>query len=153
VTITAYRISRKQYAKTMWSGMGARVYGARWNSKGVAVAYAAENRSLAAVEQLVHLIKPPVLRGFVIASITFDDSQVQRVDPRALPKGWDAAVAPASLRKHGDRWVAAGRYAVLAVPSAVTAGEWNYLINPLHADFAGMKKSKPAAFIYDSRLG
>src|SRR5205085_79270 len=131
---------------------GAREFGGRWNSKGVAVVYAAENRSLAAMEQLVHLVKPRVLRGYVIATITFDDSQVRRVDPARLPRRWDASVAPRALRRYGDEWAAAGNYPVLAVPSAVIRGEWNYLLNPVHPDFAGLRKSKPVPFLYDARL-
>jgi RES domain-containing protein len=152
MTITAYRIAKRAYAKTIWSGIGAREFGGRWNSKGVAVIYAAENRSLAAMQQLVHLIRPRVLRAYVIASITFDDSQVTRVDAARLPRGWDAAVAPPALRKYGDEWVAAGNPPVLAVPSAVMRGEWNYLINPAHPAFAGLAKSRPAPFAYDARL-
>ena len=39
--VTAYRITKAAFARTMWSGIGARDYGGRWNSKGVAVVYAA----------------------------------------------------------------------------------------------------------------
>ena len=37
------------------SGKGAGITGGRWNEKGVAVVYAAESRSLACLETLVHL--------------------------------------------------------------------------------------------------
>jgi RES domain-containing protein len=150
--ITAYRIAKSKYAATIWSGIGARDYGGRWNSKGVAVAYAAENRSLAAMEQLVHL-KPRILRGYVISSIAFDDARVDRVDPVRLPHGWDNPVAPPSLRQFGDNWVADGQFPVLAVPSVVTPGEWNFLIKPAHAEVGGMFKSIPEPFAFDDRLG
>lgn len=149
---TAYRITKYKYADAIWSGDGARLYGGRWNSKGVPVVYAAENRSLAAMAQLVHVLKPRALRDYVIADIRFDDARVQRVNPRILPAGWDEPVAPAWLRQYGDDWVAAGRYPVLAVPSAVIDGEWNYLINPAHEEFDSLPKSRPVTFAYDRRL-
>jgi|SRR5690348_11093686 len=150
--LTAWRICKRNFARSVWSGIGARDHGGRWNSKGIAVVYAAETRSLAALEQLVQLLKPRILRGYVVASIEFDDSQVQRIDLGRLPLGWNKPVAPPALRHYGDDWVAAGRLPVLAVPSAVISGEWNYLINPAHADFAAMKKSTAEPFVYDRRL-
>ena len=153
MTLTAYRITKAAHAATIWSGIGARDHGGRWNSKGVAVVYTAANRSLAAVEQLVHMIKPPVLNGYVIASITFDDARVQRLNPAALPANWNDPVPPPELKQFGDDWVAASRFTVLAVPSAVIADELNYLFNPAHPEFSDFVKSTPGAFVYDHRLG
>ncbi len=150
--MVAHRIAKKEFASTIWSGIGAREFGGRWNSKGVAVAYASENRSLAAMEQLVHLVPPRVLRGYVISSIEFEDSQVQRLNIKNLPVGWDRAVPPAALRNLGDDWVARGDSVALAVPSAIIRGEWNYLFNPAHVEFDALVKSAPVQFIFDKRL-
>jgi RES domain-containing protein len=153
VTVTVYRICKAENAAGIWTGAGARVFGGRWNSKGVAVVYTAENRSLAAMEQLVHLQSPRALTGYVIASATFDAEHVRRVETKELPRRWKAPVAPAGLKRLGDDWVTAGKHAVLAVPSAVMPGEWNYLLNPAHSAFAGFGRTKPEAFKYDARLG
>ena len=150
--IQAYRIARKEFADTIWSGAGAREYGGRWNSKGVAVAYAAESRSLAALEQLVHLVKPRILNEFVLSSIAFAGARVLRLDPGALPADWSKPVAPASLKQFGDDWASAMRYPILAVPSAVILGEWNHLVNPSHREFAKMAKTRPEPFAFDYRL-
>jgi len=48
-----FRLSRAKYADQL-SGYGAALKGARWNSRGVEMIYAAENRSLAMAEVLVH---------------------------------------------------------------------------------------------------
>jgi RES domain-containing protein len=151
--ITAYRIEKKKFAEFIWSGLGARQFGGRWNSKGIAVVYTAENRSLAAIEQLVHLARPHMLSGFVIASISFRASQVRRIDSAGLPAGWNDPVAPPSLKKYGDDWVAAGKRLVLAVPSAVMPTEWNYLLNPAHPEFGGLVKSAVTSFFFDPRFG
>jgi RES domain-containing protein len=152
VTITVYRIVKAEYRNAIWSGSGARDLGGRWNSKGVSVIYTAQNRSLAALEQLVHLIRLRILNGYVLADISFDDARMQRLQPDDLPSGWNDPVAPATLKAYGDDWIAAGNYLVLAVPSAIIRGEWNYLINPTHPEFNALIKSNPESFMYDHRL-
>ena len=152
MTTTAYRITKKEFAATIWSGVGARDFGGRWNSKGVAVVYASQNRALAAMEQLVHLVKPRILKGFVVANITFEEDQIQWLDIASLPSGWRNRVAPAPLRRYGDRWIAAARHPVLAVPSVVVPGEWNFLLNPAHPEFKSLPRSNSRAFVYDGRL-
>ncbi len=132
---------------------GARDHGGRWNSKGVAVAYAAENCSLAALEQLVHLVGPRVLREFVASAISFDDLWLARIEAHELPPGWHDAVGPPKLREFGDRWAATADFPVLAVPSAIMRGEWNFLINPAHREFEGFAKTDPEEFLFDERLG
>lgn len=152
MSLLAWRICDARFAATMWQGAGARDYGGRWNSKGVAVAYASESRALAAMEQLVHLIPPQLLERYVASSITLEQHQIERVDLTLLPPNWRNAVAPPALRRIGDAWAASARSLALAVPSAVVEGETNYLINPLHPDFAPAIKSPPTAFTFDPRL-
>src|SRR6266581_2969108 len=110
------------------------------------------SRSLAATEQLVLLLPPRILAGFVISNIGLDEKQLERVNVRALPTGWDRKTPPATLRKFGDDFVKRGESVALAVPSAVVRGEWNYLFNPAHEEFESLIKSRPVAFVYDKRL-
>jgi RES domain-containing protein len=55
-------------------------------------------------------------------------------------------------RKAGDGWLASGESAALRVPSAVVPAEWNYLINPLHIDFAQITVELPVPMRFDERL-
>ncbi len=55
-------------------------------------------------------------------------------------------------RTAGDQWLQSGESAVLRVPSAVVAGDWNYLINPRHLDFAQISIEPPKPFQFDERL-
>jgi RES domain-containing protein len=41
---------------------------------------------------------------------------------------------------------------VLRVPSVVTAGEFNFILNPRHPDFARLKLGLPEPFAFDARL-
>ncbi|MFP5250536.1 MAG: RES family NAD+ phosphorylase, partial [Acidobacteriota bacterium] len=53
--IEAYRISRESDSAKAFSGQGAKDWGGRWNSRGVAVVYTAAHRSLSILEVLVHV--------------------------------------------------------------------------------------------------
>jgi RES domain-containing protein len=136
----------------MWSGTGARNFGGRWNSKGISVIYVSGSISLAAIEILVHLDSAEVLTKFVKCPVTFDSRLVTHLDISKLPRNWRSDPGPAALRTIGDSWVAEERSVILAVPSAVVADEWNYVINPGHRDFGKIKIGKAEGFGFDRRL-
>ena len=134
------------------SGEGARLYGGRWNSRGVRVAYASTSLALAAVETFVNLepnLRPPDLVS--IAGSIPEAVKVQRLDLKALPPNWHVT-RDESLRSFGGEWIRAGRSAALLVPSAAIRGEWNVLLNPAHADFSKIKFRAPARFQFDVRM-
>jgi RES domain-containing protein len=136
----------------MFSGVGAETFGGRWNTKGIAIVYTSESLALAAMEMLVHLDEEDLRARYVKCRVTFDESLISRIQMRSLPRGWRAIRAPAKLRALGDRWAIKSRSAVLAVPSAVVIGEWNYLLNPAHRDFAKISIGKVERFAFDPRL-
>jgi len=151
-TISAWRIVKQKLAKTAFSGEGARVYGGRWNTPGRSVIYTAESRALALAEILVHLEFPLALSRYVVFQVEIDESYVTCLDLGKLPKNWRAEPAPKRPQALGDGWVASGISAVLQVPSAVVAGEFNYLLNPLHPDFSKLVIHDPERFSIDRRL-
>ncbi len=65
---------------------------------------------------------------------------------------WRDQPPPASTRAFGDAWLASRRSPAVRVPSAVVLGEFNYLLNPLHPDFARLTFSPPEAFHFDPRF-
>ncbi len=146
-----YRIAKSLYIRD-FSGAGARLYGGRWNEKGMPVIYASESISLAALEFLVHV--PLVLAPNDLSVCTFDlpdEASINRLRNSALPKNWRASPPLPETIQIGAKWLAAGRTLLLAVPSVVVPDETNYLINPQHREFGKVrKKIKP--FQFDSRL-
>jgi RES domain-containing protein len=152
VTITAWRICKAKYAKSMWSGIGARSVAGRWHSKGVPVVYVSATISLAAVEQLVHLDSAEALLSFVKCPVNFDKSLVTFVEVAKLPRNWRADPPPVTLRAIGDNWARSGSTPVLAVPSAVVPEEFNYVINPAHPRFGRLRIGKVQPFTFDPRL-
>jgi RES domain-containing protein len=147
----AWRIVKFRHARTAFSGMGAALGGGRWNPPGVKVVYASATRSLAILENLVHL-NPPVLFRYVCIRIEFDDSLAGKIVPTALPRDWWIQPPPSSAQKIGYDWIRSGKSVVLAVPSAIVWSEWNFLLNPAHPDFKNIRIGKPEPFIFDSRL-
>jgi RES domain-containing protein len=71
---------------------------------------------------------------------------------RHLPDEWRELPAPSSTRDFGSQWVMQARSPVLRVPSIVVDGEFNYILNPRHADFGQLKVGAPVPFSFDPRL-
>ena len=150
---TAWRIVKARYADRAFDGEGARLYGGRWNSPGIAVVYLASSRSLAALEMAVHLDRAALLASFVFISCEFDERLMTVVAPHALPPDWRDDPPPPALAAIGDSWVKAARSALLEIPSAIVEQEANYLLNPAHPDSSRIRIGEPEAFAFDRRLG
>lgn len=150
-----FRLVDEAFQYSAFSGEGARLYGGRWNSPGVAMVYAAQSLSLAQLELLVHLEAEDVLRGYWRYFAL-------KVSPQAileceiwtdLPEDYAAWPAPASTRAIGDRWIAESVSVGLSVPSAITPGERNLLLNPAHPGYAAsIVVGDPKELILDRRL-
>jgi RES domain-containing protein len=147
-----WRIVKSARAATAFDGEGARLWGGRWNSPGLAVIYTAENVSLAALELLVHLQESALLARYSLLPATFPAALVTALEAAELPARWHAYPAPPRLRELGDAWLRGLSSAVLAVPSAVVPAERNYLLNPAHPDFRRVTPGAPQRFAFDRRL-
>src|SRR4051794_7793115 len=110
--ITAWRITKRKHARNAFSGEGAREFGGRWNSQGVAIVYTAQSQSLAVLEMLVHLDSSDLLQKYVLIAVELEPSLVSRISPAALPKHWRSDSALDDLRAIGDEWVRSGTSAV-----------------------------------------
>lgn len=152
MSLTAWRIVKAKYAATAFDGEAARRFGGRWNSKGTAMVYTAGSQALAVLEVLVHLEDSDLLKHYRLIPVTFHEAMVKVLDVKALPANWKRRPTPARVRAIGDAWVAAGESVVVRVPSVVVPGEGNYLLNPLHRDFAKLVIGKPQPYRFDPRL-
>lgn len=154
--ISGHRLVDPAYGQSVeqiMSGEGAYLYGGRWNSEGVRVVYIVGSLSLAAMEQLVHLNHSDILKAFHRLEVSFSETLIQHIDTDDLPSDWSMPGMATSAQATGDAWVASESSLVLQVPSAVIAGEYNYLINPCHRDFSKLRYGAIQKFNFDSRLG
>jgi RES domain-containing protein len=144
-----FRIARKKYIHDL-TGEGARLHGGRWNRQGTSLVYAAESRSLAIVEFLVHVPIALVPEDVCLARIFVPDgAESDEIKTASLPAGWNRFPAPEKLAELGSVWAKANKKLILKVPSAVVTGEYNILINPAHKAFSKVKiqDSEPFAAI------
>jgi len=147
-----WRICRERFAVEAYSGEGARLYGGRWNNKGLRAIYTSTSLALAVVETFVNL--EPNLRPDDLVSIQAelpDSIATERLDVKSLPANWHKSRGE-SLRHFGDEWLRAQKTVALHVPSAAVRGEWNVLLNPVHGDFRKIKAQKPQPFEFDLRM-
>ncbi len=148
-----WRLCRARHAATAFDGEGARLYGGRWNHKGLPVVYTSATLSLAALEVLVHHRVPIPPQDFVTLSAEIPARlKLATIPVQDLPADWQTDPAPKRLQDIGSEWLQRASSLVLAVPSALIAQEFNYLINPRHPDFARLKISAPMAFTLDGRF-
>ncbi|HHJ18429.1 MAG TPA: RES domain-containing protein, partial [Gammaproteobacteria bacterium] len=104
----AYRLIKAKYADNPLDPQGAKQYGGRWNSKGVAAVYASDSIALAALEKLVHLHRNDVLNHFVLCEVTLKDDVIMKLAEDTLPKDWRDDPPPSSTMAIGDEWLARG---------------------------------------------
>lgn len=147
-----WRICRRRYAAEAATGEGARLYGGRWNSRGVPVVYASTSLALAAVETFVNL-EPNLIPADLVSieGEVPDALAIRKLDPSVLPRDWHVS-RDESLRRFGDEWIHSSKTVALLVPSAAIRGEWNVLVNPAHADFSKVRFKSPERFEFDARM-
>lgn len=145
-----YRISNAVYNDDI-SGTGAKLNGARWNSKGVPALYTSQFISLAILEMLVNTNFKDYAIALNLMYINFPDSHpIAAIDPENLKTNWKDDFE--YTRYIGDEFFKQKRSLVLKIPSAIIQEEHNYLVNPLHYDFKKVKLVKTKSFWPDERL-
>ncbi len=152
MTVRAWRIVKAKHAAAAFTGEGARLAGGRWNSPGTPVVYLSGSASLAMLETLVHLQSRELLKRYVLFEALFDERLVTAIEGKALPRTWRGSPPPAAVQRIGDDWFAQCRSAVLRVPSVIVPGEWNYLLNPSHPEFAAITIGPKTPVRLDPRL-
>jgi RES domain-containing protein len=150
--ISAYRISKARYAASPLTGEGGLHCSGRWHHRGLPVIYTGESLSLASLEVFVHFGKLDDAIKLVAFRIEIPDGLVEVLAASSLPTDWDSVPAGTETADLGTQWLSSKRSAVLRVPSVVTPGEHNYLLNPLHPDAGQVKVPASNAFLYDSRM-
>ena len=123
-----YRISRSKYIKDL-SGFGAKMYGGRWNHKGVPVLYTAENRSLAILELMVNFNSKDAFNlDYSIAKIAVPESQIVQISAVEILEN--------SKQEITNYYFFEKNVLAIKVPSIIIPKEFNFLINPQHSLFS-----------------
>jgi len=148
-----YRISQTKYANSLTaSGIDG-----RWNPLHQKMIYTAGSVALACLENLAHRSGTSLAAGnFSLAIIEVEDAlkieEVKIGDLIDLNPQWHLVDNYNFTQKLGNDWLNAGSSAILKVPSAIIDLEYNYLLNPNHASFTGIKIVLVERFNFDVRL-
>ena len=147
-----WRLCKKRWAATAFSGRGAAENPGRWNSLGHRAVYCAETRALAALEILAHVGNKRRLRKVAFAAIPVEVPDHLIARPARYPDDWNAKPARRNTRAFGDRMLESPEFPALRVPSSVVPGEFCFVLNPAHPRFAELQVGKAEAFNFDDRV-
>lgn len=145
-----YRIVNSKHSSDL-SGLGASLYGGRWNSKGKPVIYTGESVEIALLEVLAN-ITIPNLNNYDLVKIEIPDNSIDELISEDLPKNWKHYPAPINITKIGDKWINSNKSVALKVPSCIIQTANNYILNFNHHDSKKVKIISTAPFKIDSRL-
>jgi RES domain-containing protein len=147
-----YRLTREIYAGSL-SGVGAAVKGARWNSAGVEMIYLAANRSLAMAEVAVHFSLATLPDDYMMMTVFMPDHlSLKKLSEAELPPLWNVFPHAPSSQAVGDLFIRENKFCILQVPSAVTKGDHNFLVNPFHPEAKDLKIVETVKFPFDKRI-
>jgi RES domain-containing protein len=147
-----YRLANKQYIRDL-SGRGSRLYGGRWNEKGISMLYTSERCSLAVLEYLVHTPHNLLPEEISLLKLFIpDELSVSTMTEKQLPANWRQYPAPDSLAEIGTKWIDEDKAVGLKVPSVLVPEEWNILLNPAFTDFNRVRIDSVQPFKIDSRF-
>ena len=148
-----YRIASAKFCADL-SGKGAEILGGRFNPVGTAALYVATSISLATLEMLVHTEDVFALNHYIMAVDIPNVSmaKVKRYTAVDLPDSWNSLDSLVVAQQFGHNVLFnAGGFGLL-VPSVVTPEESNLVLNPHHAEMAGVRISELRKLALDDRL-
>ncbi len=113
----------------------------------------AESVALALLETLVGLSDRKVPDTFHLVHIELPtNAKLHTIELNRLTPDWQAYPSPRSLKGFGDDFVREKTFLALRVPSAIVPQEFNYVINPSHAQMQDVKIKLVEPFRFDARL-
>jgi len=123
--------------------------GGRWSPPGKQCVYASLTPAGAVLEFLAHLEgKTP--EALVMAVATIPPGTV--LSETNEPSTWKELPYRHEVQQVGASWLDSGRSLALRVPSALSEGESNVLLNPAHQAFAGLQLQALRPVTIDPRL-
>ncbi len=136
---TLYRIIRDKYRHEPLSVVGSRLYGGRWNPKGIGVLYATSTPELGLVETLARApgVRYEELPTYWVFTLDVpDDIRYYKRDE--LPDYWQDDTYERT-QFWLKTWLETPDNLAIAVPSVLVPLSYNVLLHPDHALFGQIK--------------
>ena len=121
-----YRIADKKYIDDR-DGIGARLFGGRWNEVNVPCLYTSEHISLAFLEKFIHAKGAEQMSNLALLRIEILDDLVFEVDVTKLKRDWANDIEYSQWL--GQQLLADESVLAFKVPSAIIEQEFNVVIN------------------------
>lgn len=144
-----YRFAKEKFSSDI-SGEGAKIWGGRWNSPGLAVLYSSCSISLSLLELLIYQASYEEIMINRLMRIEVPDSLIQTLSVDSLKGKWQNDIDYS--RFIGNEFLQACKSLLLKVPSAIIPDEYNILINPRHSAFGKVSLISSSVFEFDTRL-
>lgn len=147
-----YRIIREKFRDQPLSSEGSRLYGARWNPKGIGILYATSTPELGLVEILAHApgIEYDLLPKYWLTEIEIPDN-IRTLEKEDLPSYWQDPDYEKTQYFLMD-WLKQPHVLAIAIPSVIVPFSKNLLIHPLHPEFEQIKVVGQERIPIDRRL-
>ena len=111
--------------------------------------YTSGSVALATLEMLVHLNSEVDLFEYRLFRVGVPTDSIEIVTPKKLPNSWKQDNPTGAAQEFGTIWALSTRSLALCVPSVVVPHDFNYLLNPTHADFAFIEIGRPEKYTFD----
>lgn len=145
-----YRFCNQRYYNDL-SGNGARLYGGRWNEKGLPALYTSSSISLSLLEVLVNAQDISSLQRLSLMRVdvpTHLEPSVYKTT--RLKPGWQDDFD--YTRWIGSEFLRKNEQLFIECPSAIVNEEQNFMLNPLHKNYNEIKILTSKDFVFDARL-
>jgi RES domain-containing protein len=147
--IMLYRFAHEKYANDL-SGTGAKLFGGRWNSKGLPALYTSSAISLSLLEILVYSASYEEITTNWLMKLSIHEKAYSLLELKKLKADW--AMDIDYTRFIGDEFLKSKSHLLLKIPSAIIPDEYNYLVNPMHEMYSKLNIKSAAKFKFDGRL-
>lgn len=152
-----FRISVCKYISDL-TGEGAKLFGGRWNKKGIPALYFSSSLSLAPLELMANIPDIKFIKDICSLKIEIPKSIIlKKLNIKKLNQNWNKYPFDTSTVNTGTEILSKKDYCGVIVPSAILPEdlfnlEFNVLLNPLHKDFNKIKFFPPQKYFLDNRL-
>ena len=146
-----YHLGKTKFANQL-TGEGAKLHGGRWNFMGTPCIYTSESKALCVLEYVANVTADEMPSSLSITVYSLPDKSWKEFDRTNLPKNWFQIPAPEETKRWGTAHLIENKFLALKIPSVIISSEFNFLLNPLHADFRKVKIKEVHSFTFDTRI-
>ncbi|WP_221389644.1 RES family NAD+ phosphorylase [Dyadobacter sp. NIV53] len=147
-----YRIIREKFRDQALSAEGSRLYGARWNPRGIGILYTTSTPELGLVEMLAHAPGIPYedLPTYWLTSIQIPDD-IRYYQRDEMPAFWQDKNYEITQHWLND-WLIKPDVLAIALPSVIVPFSQNILLHPKHELFVKIQLIAQEKIPIDRRL-